>query len=321
VKVNSKSKNKKRSEFMVKTLVVTEKLSVAQTIAAVLDAKKRGDGFIEGSGWLISWCFGHLVELAPADAYGEQYKRWSYDTLPILPDVWKYRASDGKKKQLDILRSLMNRADVDTVVCATDAGREGQLIFQLVYDQCKCKKPVQRLWISSLEDTAVREGFRKLRPGVDYDNLYRAALCRAQADYVVGINTTRLFSCLYGTTLNVGRVQSPTLALIVGREEAVRSFVSEPFYTPEIDCVEFTASGEKHKDFDTVEAVRAAAVIKDSGVSDHHAITPTLAASSADLSTLPSGERDILSMIAALLICAVGDKDSYETDTAVMECG
>ena len=156
---------------MGKILVVTEKPSVAQSIGAVLGAKKRGNGFMEGDGWLISWCFGHLVELAPADAYGEQYKRWSYETLPILPGVWKYRASEGKKKQLDVLRSLMSRADVDSVVCATDAGREGELIFRLVYDQCKCKKPVQRLWISSLEDSAVRDGFGKLRPGADFDNL------------------------------------------------------------------------------------------------------------------------------------------------------
>jgi len=251
---------------MGKILVITEKPSVAQSIGAVLDAKQRRDGFLEGGDWLISWCFGHLVELAPANAYGEQYKKWSYDTLPILPDVWKYRASDGKAKQLDILRSLMNRADVDSIVCTTDAGREGELIFRLVYNQCKCKKSVQRLWISSLEDSAIQEGFGRLRPGVDFDNLYRAALCRAQADYTVGINATRLFSCLYGATLNVGRVQSPTLALIAGREAAVRDFVSEPFFTPEIDCKEFTAYGEKQKDFETADAVRSTSDWKDAVV-------------------------------------------------------
>ena len=272
---------------MGKILVITEKPSVAKSIAAVLGAKNRGDGYLESGGWLISWCFGHLVELAPADAYVEEYKRWSYDTLPILPDVWKYRASESKKKQLDILRSLMNRADVDSIVCATDAGREGELIFRLVYDHCKCKKPVQRLWISSLEDSAIRDGFKNLRPGADYDNLYHAALCRAQADYVVGINATRIFSCLYGTTLNVGRVQSPTLALIVRREEAVRSFMSEPFYTPEIDCGEFTASGEKHKDFDTAEAVRAAADGQDAVVLSVEKQTKTTAPPKLyDLTTL-----------------------------------
>ncbi|MCL2393036.1 MAG: DNA topoisomerase, partial [Oscillospiraceae bacterium] len=214
-------------------LVICEKPSQAQSFAAVLNAKKREDGFFEGNGWLISWCYGHLVELASADAYGEQYKRWTYDALPILPDAWKYKASEGKKKQLDILRSLMKRKDVDSIVCATDAGREGELIFRLVYEQCSCTKSVHRLWISSLEDAAVREGFEQLRPGADFDNLYKAALCRAKADYVVGINATRLFSCLYGITLNVGRVQSPTLALIVNREAAVNDFISEPFYTPE----------------------------------------------------------------------------------------
>ena len=236
-------------------LVVCEKPSQAQSFAAVLNAKKRRDGFFEGDNWLISWCYGHLVELAPADVYGEQYKRWAYDTLPILPDAWQYRVSADKKKQFDVLRSLMKRADVKSVVCATDAGREGELIFRLVYEQAKCTKPVQRLWISSLEDAAVRKGFDSLRPGADFDNLYRAALCRSKADYLVGINATRLFSCLYGVTLNVGRVQSPTLALIVNREAAINSFVSEPFYTPEIDCGDITASGDRVTDTAEAEAI------------------------------------------------------------------
>jgi DNA topoisomerase-3 len=217
-------------------LVICEKPSQAQTFSAVLNAKKRGDGFFEGNGWIISWCYGHLVELAPADAYGEQYKKWAYETLPFLPDAsgdaWQYQVSANKKKQFNVLRSLMKRSDVKSIVCATDAGREGELIFRLVYEQAKCNKPIQRLWISSLEDEAVRKGFASLRPGSEFDNLYKAALCRAKADYLVGINATRLFSCLYGATLNVGRVQSPTLALIVMREAAVRHFVSEPFYTP-----------------------------------------------------------------------------------------
>ena len=182
---------------MGRVLVLCEKPSVAQSIVAVLNAKKRRDGFFEGEHWLVSWCYGHLVELAPADAYGEQYKRWDYATLPILPDVWKYRASESKEKQLDILRCLMNRPSVKSIVCATDAGREGELIFRLVYEQCNCAKPVQRLWISSLEDAAIRKGFDMLRPGADFDNLYKAALCRAKADYLVGINCTRLFSGLW----------------------------------------------------------------------------------------------------------------------------
>jgi DNA topoisomerase-3 len=251
--------NKKEALPMPK-LVICEKPGQAQAYAAVLGAKKRRDGFIEGNGWIVSWCFGHLVELAPPGAYGDRYKRWSRDTLPIVPDVWKYEASKDKAKQLAILRGLMNRADVDTVVCGTDSGREGQLIFQLVLDYCKCKKPVQRLWISSMEDSAVRDGFAKLRPGADYGNLYRAALCRAKADFLVGLNATRLFSCLYGgSTLSVGRVQTPTLALIVSREEAIRGFVSEPFYTPEINCGDFAVSGERQNDAEAAEAVRAAA--------------------------------------------------------------
>ena len=240
-------------------LVICEKPSQAQAYAAVLNAKKRQDGFLEGNGWIVSWCFGHLVELAAADAYGEQYKRWSRDVLPILPERWQYTSSKDKAKQISVLRDLMKRTDVESIVCATDAGREGELIFRLVYDYCKCKKPTQRLWISSMEDSAIREGFAGLRSSAEYDNLYRSALCRSRADWLVGINATRLFSCLYGSTLNVGRVQSPTLALIVAREEAVRGFVTEPFYTPEIDCGSFIASGEKLKDAESAEEVRTAA--------------------------------------------------------------
>ena len=439
-------------------LVICEKPSQAQSFAAVLNAKKRQDGYFEGDGWLISWCYGHLVELAMADAYGEQYKRWSLDTLPILPkpDKWQYKASKSKAKQISVLRKLMNRSDVKSVVCAADAGREGELIFRLVYDYCKCKKPIQRLWISSLEDSAIREGFDKLRPGADFDNLYRAALCRAQADWAVGINATRLFSCLYGPTLNVGRVQTPTLAMIVEREKSIADFVSEPFYTPLIECkgmdadgvaYTFTAVGERHKGsvvgesdsnsdsngdsnsgLESAEAVSAAAdgadavvlsvekankttaqprlydltslqrdanrifgftaqqtldyaqslyeakhityprtdsqyltedmkdstlavissllksssktsakllnfanalsfapdiskTINNSKVSDHHAIIPTLEATKADLSALPSGERDILSLIATRLLCAVAPIHKFETVTAILECG
>ena len=429
-----------------KKLILTEKPSVAQTISAVLGANKRRDGFFEGgdSGdWLISWCYGHLVELAPADAYGEQYKRWSYDSLPILPDVWKYRASEGKKKQLDILRTLMNRADVDSVIIATDAGREGELIGRLVYEQTGCSKPMQRLWLMSLEDSAIREGFNNLRPSADFDNLYHAALCRAKADYMVGINATRLFTCLYGLTLNVGRVQSPTLALIVNREAAVQGFVSEPFYTPEIYCGGFggagaaiddigdsdgtnggtngfTARGERLTDAEVAEVIRSAAdgqdavvvsvekqrkttappklydltslqreanrlfgftaqqtldyaqslyerwlityprtdsrylssdmhgtvtalvewiqrdmdfndgadftpdvdrVIKDSGITDHHAIIPTHSIMNTDTTALPNSECLILNLIACRLLCAVAPVHVYETTTAALECG
>ena len=196
-------------------LVVAEKPSVAQSLAAVLGAKEKKDGYLEGSGWLVSWCVGHLVELAQPEAYGEQYAKWRYADLPILPAHWKYDVAKDKKKQLGVLRRLMEDKRVDAVVCATDAGREGELIFRLVYQQAGCSKPILRLWISSMEDAAIRDGFEHLRPGADYDLLYRAALCRAGADWLVGINATRLFSVLYGVTLNVGRVMSPTLALLV----------------------------------------------------------------------------------------------------------
>jgi len=250
-------------------LVLVEKPSVAITISAVLNAKERGDGFFHGNGYIVSWCYGHLVELAMADAYGEQYKRWSLGTLPIMPklDEWQYKASKDKAKQLTVLRKLMSRSDVESVICATDAGREGELIFRLVYDYCKCRKPIQRLWISSLEDSAIREGFAKLRLGDDFDNLYKAALCRSQADWIVGINGTRLFSCLYGSTLNVGRVQTPTLAMIVEREKTIENFVSEPFYTPQINCdgldadgevCSFVAVGERYYDIESVKSVHTA---------------------------------------------------------------
>lgn len=247
-------------------LVIAEKPSVAAAIAAALGAKERKDGCICGNGWVVTWCVGHLVELAQASAYGERYAKWRREDLPILPKRWQYTAAQGKKKQLDILRRLMNDKTVTSVVCATDAGREGELIFRLVYDYCKCIKSVERLWISSMEDTAIREGFGKLRPGIDYDNLYRAALCRSQADWTVGINATRLFSCLYGVTLNVGRVQTPTLALLVERETAIAAFVKEPFYTPTLDFGSFTASGEKLKDRAAADAIYSACDGKEAAV-------------------------------------------------------
>ena len=241
-----------------KKLILCEKPSQAQAIAAVLGAKERKDGCIVGGGWIVSWCVGHLVELASAGTYDERFSKWVYADLPILPEQWKFVVSGGKKKQLDILRKLMNDKDTGAIICATDAGREGQLIFQLVYNYCKCRKPVQRLWISSMEDSAIRAGFEKLRPGSDYDNLYRAALCRSQADWLVGINATRTFSTIYGSTLNVGRVQTPTLALITRREEAIAAFVEEAFYTPQINTAAFTASGERVALAGDAESIRTA---------------------------------------------------------------
>ena len=247
-------------------LVIAEKPSVAQAIAAVLGAQEREDGYIRGKDWIVTWCVGHLVELAQAAVYEERFAKWRLEDLPILPERWRYAAAQGKKKQLDILRRLLNDKSVDIVICATDAGREGELIFRLVYDFCKCTKPVQRLWTSSMEDSAIRDGFEKLRPSADYDRLYHAALCRSQADWLVGINATRLFSCLYGVTLNVGRVQTPTLALLVEREAAIAAFVKTPFYTPVLDLTGFTVLGEKMEDRAAADAIRSVCNGKDAAV-------------------------------------------------------
>ena len=215
---------------MSETLIIAEKPSVAATIAAALGAKEKRDGYIAGSGYLVSWCVGHLVQLAEAAAYGEQYKKWSYDSLPILPQEWQYAVASDKGKQFKILKDLMHRADVSEVVNACDAGREGELIFRFVYDVAGCKKPMRRLWISSMEESAIKAGFASLKDGKEYDPLYSSALCRAKADWIIGINMTRLFSCLYGKTLNVGRVQTPTLKMLVDRDAAITTFKQEKYY-------------------------------------------------------------------------------------------
>ena len=229
-------------------LIITEKPSVARTISKVLGATARRDGYLEGGGYLISWCVGHLVELAPPGAYDPRLERWNRADLPILPERWQYLVSSSTKKQFDVLCKLMHRADVDRIVCATDAGREGELIFRLVYHQCGCRKPVSRLWISSMEDAAIRAGFENLKPSTEYDSLYKAALCRERADWLVGINATRLFSCLHGVTLNVGRVMTPTLAMTVEREAAIAAFHPEPFYTIFLQMEGYMASSERFKD-------------------------------------------------------------------------
>ena len=400
-------------------LVIAEKPSVAMSLAAVLGANKKKDGYMEGGGYLVSWCVGHLLELAQPEAYGEQYARWRYGDLPILPEEWKYEVPKDKKKQLDLLCRLMKDKRVESVVCATDAGREGELIFRLVYQYAGCSKPMERLWISSMEDAAIRDGFEHLRPGHAYDRLYDAAVCRAGADWLIGINATRLFSVLYGVTLNVGRVMSPTLALLVQREADIQAFISKPFYVPEITCGGFTASGEKlsgkneaekihmacdgktatvlsvEKQVKTVQPPRlydlttlqrecnriygytaqqtldyvqslyekklatyprtdsqyltedmqatAASLIlwlrdnisfgkgcagepdidrvtDGSKVTDHHAIIPTVEISRTDLSELPSGERDVLTLIAARLLCATAQANRFEAVTAVLDC-
>ena len=399
--------------------MIAEKPSVAMSLAAVLGATERKDGYLEGSGYLVSWCVGHLLELAQPEAYKEQYAKWRYEDLPILPENWKYEVPKDKKTQLALLCRLMKDKRVDSVVCATDAGREGELIFRLVYEYAGCKKPMERLWISSMEDAAIREGFDHLHPGSDYDKLYDAAVCRAGADWLIGINATRLFSVLYGVTLNVGRVMSPTLALLVQRESDIESFISKPFYVPEITCGGFTASGEKMTERSEAEKIRmdcdhnsafvrsvekqvktiqpprlydlttlqrecnriygytaqqtldyvqslyekklatyprtdsqyltkdmqatAASLIlwlrdnmpfgkgcagepdidrvtDDSKVTDHHAIIPTVEIARTDLSELPSGERDVLTLLAVRLLCATTQANRFEAVTAMLDC-
>ena len=216
-------------------LVIAEKPSVAQSIAAVLGATQRKDGYLEGNDYLVSWCVGHLVELAQPESYEEAWKKWSYESLPIIPQEWQHEVKSDTKAQYQILKKLMHDDRVDAVVCATDAGREGELIFRLTYNMAGCRKPMKRLWISSMEESAIRDGFHNLRPGSDYDNLYHSALCRQEADWLVGINGTRLFTVLYGgKALKVGRVQTPTLAMLVDRESKIMNFKKEAYYMAHI---------------------------------------------------------------------------------------
>ena len=374
--------------------------------AKVLGVHGRQDGYLEGSGYIVSWCIGHLVELAPPSTYDEKYVKWNVADLPILPQRWQYLVSASTKKQFGILKKLMHRADVESIICATDAGREGELIFRLVYEQAGCKKPVSRLWLSSMEDNAIREGFANLKPSTEYDALYQAALCRERADWMVGINCSRLFSCLYGRSLAVGRVMTPTLAMAVQREAAIAAFTPEKFYTVSLAFEgDGTASSKRfsqkedaetllancRKEVSTVvqkverkeknekppqlydlttlqrdanrllgftaqqtlnyaqslyekklityprtdsrfltedmaaslpglvsavagafsvgEAVpvHAEQVINNSKVSDHHALLPTASMVQADFSALPAGELSVLRLIAARLLCAMGE--------------
>lgn len=400
-------------------LVIAEKPSVAQSLSAVIGANARKDGYLEGNGWRVSWCVGHLAGLADADSYDPKYAKWRYDDLPILPSDWKMSVGRDKKKQFDILKKLLCAPDVTEVVNACDAGREGELIFRNVYELAGCKKPMKRLWISSMEDSAIREGFENLRPGADYDGLHQAALCRAKADWLVGINATRLFSVLYRRTLNIGRVMSPTLALIVQREAEIEAFQPEPFYTVALELPGFIAVGARMKDKTAAKELQTAcrggsavvkqaqrkeksekppalydlttlqrdanrllgftaqqtldylqnlyekklctyprtdsryltsdmaeglpvlvnltanampfrkgigitcnpeAVINDKKVTDHHAVIPTRNLRDADLSALPVGEKAVLELVAARLLCAVAEPHLYEETAATLVC-
>ncbi|MBO5031237.1 MAG: DNA topoisomerase [Lachnospiraceae bacterium] len=346
-------------------LVIAEKPGVAQAIAGVIGAGDKKDGYMEGNGYIVSWCVGHLVELAQPDAYFDAWKKWSYDSLPMIPEKWQHEVKRETAAQYKVLRGLLHEARVDSVVCATDAGREGELIFRLVYEMAGCRKPMKRLWISSMEDSAIREGFAHLKPGSDYDNLYRSALCRQQADWLVGLNGTRLFTVLYGgKVLKVGRVQTPTLAMLVDREEKIRTFKKEQYYVAHIlsngidavtERMDSKAQAENYEKklctyprtdsqylsddmADTAENVIKAVfdtmafvpqvmfhpdikrVLNSKKVTDHHAIIPTMEITRADLGAVPDGEKQILFLVAGRLLCATGEKHSYETVKAELSC-
>ena len=387
--------------------------------AKVLGATNRKDGYLEGNGYLVSWCVGHLVELAPPNVYDAKYVKWSIADLPILPQKWQYLVSASTKKQFGILQKLMHRPDVDSIVNSCDSGREGELIFRLVYEQAGCKKPFSRLWLSSMEENAIREGFAHLKPSTEYDALYNAALCRERADWMVGINASRLFSCLYNQPLAVGRVMTPVLAMTVVREAAIAAFTPEKFYTVALTLADggttsskrfaqqadaelllskcrkegrvtvqkmerkeksenppqlydltalqrdanrllgFTAQQtldyaqslyEKRlityprtdsrfltEDMaaslpglvtDTGRAfaveepvpIHVQQVINGSKVTDHHALLPTKSMAKADLAALPAGERNVLRLIAARLLCAVGEPHRYAETSIIAIC-
>jgi len=258
---------------MVK-LVIAEKPSVAMSIANVIGADKKCKGYREGNGYIVSWCIGHLAELCYPESYDERYAKWNMDDLPIVPDVWKYRLAGKKKEQFNILKTLMNRSDVSEVINACDAGREGERIFRTVYRITGCRKPMKRLWISSLEDEAVREGFKNLKPGKEYDTLYDAAECRAKADWLVGMNISRLLTLAYGKPYRAGRVMSPTLAFITERQDEIKNFQPESFYTVELKGKDITLVSDKFKAKEEAEDLKQKClnepIVFESTVSEEH---------------------------------------------------
>ncbi len=280
-------------------LVIAEKPSVAESLSRILGVSTRHDGYMEGKKYIVAWCFGHLAGLADANVYDTRYAKWKMEDLPIIPSPFQFRIAEGKQNQFDVLQMLMRREDVTEVINACDAGREGELIFRSVYYLADCQKPMKRLWISSMEDDAIREGFQNLRPGADFDGLHKSALCRAKADWLVGINATRYFSLLYGTKLNVGRVMSPTLSLLVQRESEISAFVPEDFFTVNLDFPDFTVSSKKFPD--RTEAQQLAkkcqnqnAVVSDIRHSDKEEKAPTL----YDLTTLQRDANRLLGYTA-----------------------
>ena len=261
-------------------LVITEKPSVAMSIAEVLECRERKDGYIEGNGYIVSWCIGHLLGVANPESYNPLYSKWKYEDLPILPETWKLQVFNNTKKQFNILKKLMNKKEVEEIICATDAGREGELIFRLVYEKTGCDKPFKRLWISSMEKSAITKGFNSLKNGTKFDNLYKSALARAKADWIVGINATRLFSVLYQQTLSVGRVQTPTIAMIVERQLSIDNFKKEKFFNIDIELEDFIASSNRILDeneaIDLLEFIKGKQVIAVDIKKDTKRIKPPL---------------------------------------------
>ena len=237
-------------------LVIAEKPSVALSIAKVLGANDKKDGYVEGNGYKVSWCVGHLIQMANPDAYDSRYAKWNMEDLPIFPKEYKYEVTKATKKQFSILKKLMNESSVDTIINACDAGREGEAIFRLVYTEASCKKKVERLWISSMEDSAIKEGFSHLRDGSEYNSLFASAQARAIADWLVGMNISRLYSCLYQQNYSVGRVQTPTLALIVKRDDEIAHFKKDKYYTVELLTDGFSLSSERIDDIERAERLK-----------------------------------------------------------------
>ena len=237
-------------------LVIAEKPSVALSIAKVIGAKNKKDGYYEGNRYRVSWCVGHLIQMANPDSYDEKYAKWKIDDLPIIPSEYQYEVAKATKKQFNTLKKLMNDKEIDTVINACDAGREGEAIFRLVYLQASCKKKMKRLWISSMEDSAIKDGFDKLKDGKDYDNLFESAQARAIADWLVGMNISRLYSCLYKQNYSVGRVQTPTLAMIVSRDDEIANFKKEKYYTVELELDGFTLSTERIDSLEVAEQLK-----------------------------------------------------------------
>lgn len=391
-------------------LIVGEKPSVSRAISAVVGASSAHKGYTEGNGYIVSWCVGHLVGLKFPNDYGNGWEqKWSFSQLPMIPDSWLFHVTDSTKAQYDLLKNLMNKDEVTEIICATDADREGECIFRYVYNMARCRKPVKRLWVSSLEESAIRKALSIMKPMSAYDNLFNAGYARARADWLVGMNGSRLFSVRYGDKLNIGRVQTPTLAMIVQRDAEVNGFIKQKYYTSDLNCGGFILSSARIDDENAADTLVSACdgctvtissvkrevktdkapklydlttlqreankgfvytaqqtlyytqslyegklvtyprtdsqylsddmaqtafdvaklcdtyfgfgishipdikkVINNSKVSGHHAIIPTSGISTADLSSLPTGEKNILTLIATKLICATAPAHKYE---------